>query len=366
MMFKKSLAVLLVVLLLLTATLVGCGSTQKETQGSKDQTTQESKATDQTQAKQEGKEEPKAEGKQIFVAQSMPTYNNPWYVLFANGSKDMAAALGVKITQVTNPETSAWSPDAQISKIENLIAMKPDVIEIDPTSTDGINSAIDEARNRGIPVVVSGIHVSTDVNASITADNKQGGILCGDYMGKILNGKGKVAMLLGTPGRDIIQNRENGFKEGIKKYEGIQIVAEQVADLERAKGVSVAENILQAHPDIDAIWAANDEMALGAVEAVRARGLIGKVKIGGFDATPDAVSAIEKGEMHFTANQIPYEIGARAIAVAVMIAQGREPAKDDIVLPMSLVTSENVKDYLSKQEENQKALIETVKKEYGF
>jgi len=357
-MLKRSLAVLLVVMFVFTLILAGCGNAQKEEQSTKE----EPKAAEQNQAK----EEPKAAEKQIFVAQSLPTYNNPWYVLFANGSKEMAAALGVKITQVTNPETSAWSPEAQISKIENLIAMRPDVIEIDPTSTDGINSAIDEAKKQGIPVVVSGIHVSTNVDASITADNKQGGVLCGDYMGKVLNGKGKVAMLLGTPGRDIIQNRENGFKEGIKKYEGIEIVAEQVADLERAKGVSVAENILQAHPDIDAIWAANDEMALGAVEAVRARGLIGKVKIGGFDATPDAVNAIDKGEMHFTANQIPYEIGARAIAVAVMRAQGKNPPAEDIILPMSLVTYENVKDYLAKQAENEKALIENVKKEYGF
>lgn len=307
-----------------------------------------------------------AQQKQIYVAQSMPTLNNPWYVLFANGSKDMAAALGVKITQVTNIETNAWSPEAQIPKIEDLIALKPDVLEIDPTSTDGINTAIDEAKRRGIPVVVSGIHVSTTVDAAITADNKQGGFLCGEYMGKILNGKGKVAILLGTQGRDIIQNRENGFREGIKKYTDIQIVAEQVANLERAKAVSVAENILAANPDINAIWAANDEMALGAVEAVRAKGLIGKIFIGGFDATPDAVSAIEKGEMHFTANQIPYEIGVRAIAVSVMIVQGRAPVTKDIILPMSLVTFENVKDYLSKQPEIQKTLIENIKKEYGF
>ncbi|MDK2878927.1 MAG: ribose transport system substrate-binding protein [Thermoanaerobacteraceae bacterium] len=344
----KRVSILIIFLLILSIISTGCSKPQPNQQAN------------------EQKTEKTTQEKQLFVAQSMPTLNNPWYVLFAKGSKDMAEALGVKINQVTNPETSAWSPASQISKIEDLIAMQPDVIEIDPTSTDGINPAIDEARKKGIPVIVSGIHVSTDVEASITADNKQGGELCGDYMGKILNGKGKVAMLLGTPGRDIIQNRENGFRNGLKKYDGIEIVAEQVADLERAKAVSVTENILQAHPDIDAIWAANDEMALGAVEAVRARGLIGKVKIGGFDATPDAVEAIKKGEMHFTANQIPYEIGARAIAVSVMIAKGNKPSTNDIILPMNLITSENVNEYLSKQEEEQKNLIEKVKQEYGF
>ncbi len=245
-------------------------------------------------------------------------------------------------------------------------AMKPTAMEIDPTSTDGINQAIDEAKKQGIPVVVSGIHVSTTVDAAITADNKQGGQLCGDFMGKMLNGKGTVAVLLGTPGRDIIQNRENGFRAGLSKYPDVKIVTEQIADLERAKAVTVTENILQAHPDVDAIWAANDEMALGALEAVRARGLVGKVKIGGFDATPDAVQAVKKGEMHYTANQIPYEIGVRAIGVTVMIAQGKKPPVSDIVLPMSLITYENVDDYLNKQAENQKSLIDNVKKEYGF
>jgi ribose transport system substrate-binding protein len=304
--------------------------------------------------------------KTVFVGQSFPTYNNPWYVLFAKGSKDMAAALNTKIVQVTNPETSAWSPESQISQIENLIAQKPNVIEIDPTSTDGINPAIDEAKKQGIPVVVSGVHVSTDVSAAVTADNKQGAKLAGEYMAKVLNDKGKIAILLGTPGRDIIQNRENGFRDEIKKHAGIKIVSEQIANLERAKAVTVTENILQANPDIDAIWAANDEMALGALEAVRAKGLVGKIKIGGFDGTPDAVEAINKGEMQVSANQIPYEIGARAMAVSILVGQGKTPPVKDIVLPMNLITTENVKDYLSKQEENQKAMIETLKKEYNL
>lgn len=307
-----------------------------------------------------------ASGASVKIAQSMPTLNNPWYVLFADGSKDMADALGVEITQVTNPESNAWDPGAQISKIENLIALKPDVISIDPTSTDGINTAIDEAMGMGIPVVMSGTRVSTTVNASITADNVSGGKLCGEYLGEKLGGNGKVVMILGTPGRDVIQNRENGFREAIAAYPGIEIVAEQVANLERAQAVTVMETILQANPDIDAVWAANDEMALGAIEALRSVGKVGDVLVGGFDATPDGVTAINKGEMHFTANQIPYEIGVRAIGVATMIAQGKEPPSGDIELEMSLVNTENVKEYLEQQDQLKKDTIEKVKAEYGF
>ena len=293
----------------------------------------------------------------VKIAQSMPTLNNPWYVLFANGSKDMADALGVSLSQVTNPETNAWAPEEQIKKIENLIANMPDVIEIDPTSSDAINGAIDEAKKQGIDIVMSGTKVTTEVNCSVTADNKQGGILCGEYMGEALDGKGKIAILQGTPGRDVVQAREDGFKEGIAKYEGIEIVAEQVANLDRSEAVTVMENILQANPDIDGVWAANDEMALG---------LNGKVIVGGLDCTPDAVQAIKDGDMHFTADQVPYEMGVRAIGISTLIALGREIPADDIQLNMSLVTTENVAEYEANQEANQKAIIEQVREEYGL
>jgi ribose transport system substrate-binding protein len=302
----------------------------------------------------------------LYIAQSMPTLNNPWYVLFANGSKDMAKALGIKLTQVTNPQTNAWDPAAQINVIENLIASSPDVIEIDPTSTDGINSAINEARNRGIPVVMSGTRVSTKVEASVTGDNYQGGQLCGQYLGQLLKKGGKVAVVLGTPGRDVIQAREKGFKDALAKYPSCKIVAEQIANLDRAQAVTITENILQAHNDIDAIWAANDEMALGAIEALRSRGLVGKVYVGGFDCTPDAIKAMQKGEMHFTANQIPYEMGVRAIGISVLVAQHKKIPATDIVLPLSLVTSKNVDNYVKNEKQDQKKVVAKVIKEYGL
>ena len=140
-MKKKLVAVMLC--MMMTAGLAGCSSGE-EAKGNKGQD-------------KDGK---------ILIAQSMPTLNNPWYVEFAEGSKNMAEHLGIEIVQVTNPETNAWSPETQISKVENLIAKNPDVIEIDPTSTDGINGVVDEARNKDIPVVVSGTKVYTEVDAA--------------------------------------------------------------------------------------------------------------------------------------------------------------------------------------------------------
>ena len=302
----------------------------------------------------------------VVVAQAMPTLNNPWYVLFAQGSEDMAEALGVELSQVTNPGTSEWDPESQISIIENLIAKGPDVIEIDPVSTDGINSAVDEARNQGIKVVMSGTKVSTEVECSITADNYQGGILCGEEMAKLLNGEGKIVILDATPGRDVMQNRVDGFKSVIEEYEGIEIVAEQIANSDRAEAVTVMETILQANPEIDGVWAANDEMALGAVEALRALGLEQEVIVGGFDATDDAVAAVQLGEMNFTANQIPYEIGARAIAISYMTATGMELPSNDNSIEMSMISQENVEAYVNEQQAEQEATIQQVLEEYGL
>lgn len=307
-----------------------------------------------------------AEEEPVVIAQAMPTLNNPWYVLFAQGSSDMAEILGVEFSQVTNPGTSEWDPEAQISIIENLIAKNPDVIEIDPTSTDGINLAVDEAMERGIGVVMSGTKVSTTVSCSITADNYQGGQLCGEEMAKLLDSEGKIVVLDATPGRDVMQNRVDGFKSVIDTYDGIEIVAEQIANSDRAEAVTVMETILQANPDIDGVWAANDEMALGAVEALRALGLEKEVIVGGFDATVDAVSAVQIGEMNFTANQIPYEIGARAIAISYMQAKGMELPSEDIQLEMSMIDGENVQQYIDEQEQQQKDTINQVLEEYGL
>lgn len=307
-----------------------------------------------------------AEEDPVVIAQAMPTLNNPWYVLFANGSADMAEALGVELSQVTNPGTAEWDPGAQIGIIENLIAKQPDVIEIDPTSTDGINSAVDEAMNQGIHVVMSGTRVSTTVDCSITADNYQGGVLCGEEMVKQLNGEGKIIILDATPGRDVMQARVDGFKSVIEQNEGIEIVAEQIANSDRAEAVTVMETILQANSEIDGVWAANDEMALGAVEALRALGMEKDVVVGGFDATDDAVASVDAGEMNFTANQIPYEIGVRAIAISYMVAKDMEIPSDDISLPMSMINQENVEEYLNEQEAQQAATIEQVLEEYGL
>lgn len=304
-------------------------------------------------------------GTGTIIWQSLPTLNNPWYAAFAEGSADMAKALGAELKLTTNPEHSPWDPAAQIAVIENITATKPDVIQIDPTSTDGINAAIDAARAAGIPVVTNGIHVSTEVDAAVVADNKQGGELAGAWVAKALADGGDVAMLLGTPGRDIIQQRHDGFKAGIAANPSARIVAEQIANLDRAEGQTVAENILAANPNLKAIWGASDTMALGALEALKARGLEGKVLLGGFDGTPEAFENIRAGAMAFTIDQVPYEMGAVAIALACQIVMDTL-ANSNVLLNTQIVDSTNVADYLDDAAAARQKTLERVMQEYGF
>lgn len=306
-----------------------------------------------------------ASGSPIVIGQSLPTLDNPWYASFAQGSKDMAAKLGVELKLVTNPATNPWDPAAQMATIENLIATKPTVIQIDPTSTDGINGAIDEARRAGIPVVTDGINVSTEVDASVVADNKQGGQLAGEWVAKNLVDGGDVAVLEGTPGRDIIKQRQDGFTAGIAANPKVKVVASQVANLSKEEGQTVAENIIQANPNLKLIWGASDTMALGALEALKTRDLQGKVMLGGFDGTPDAFQAIKDGTMSFTIDQVPYEMGATAIALAYQIATKQDHEKA-VILDTAIVDKTNVADYLDNADAAHAKTLAAVLKKFNL
>jgi ribose transport system substrate-binding protein len=306
-----------------------------------------------------------AEAKAVVIGQSIPTLNNPWYAQFAQGSRDMAKVLGVKLVLVTNPANAAFDPSAQISAIENLIAQRPSAIQIDPTSTSAIDGAINEATSAHIPVVTDGIHVTAKVDASVVADNKQGGELAGKYVASKIAGGGEAAMLEGTPGRDIIAQRQAGFRAGLATNKAAKIVASQNANLDQAQGQTVTENILEAHPNLKVIWAASDTMALGAVEALKSRNLTGHVVLGGFDGTPDAFASIKSGAMDFTIDQVPYEMGATAIALAYKLVQGQKPAADT-VLKTTLVDKSNVADYIDNSAAKNKTVLDMVLKKYGL
>src|SRR5207245_154431 len=162
-------------------------------------------------------------------------------------------------------------PARQASSVEDLIAKKASAVIINPTDSDAIVPTVKKLNAAKIPVITvdRGANGGT-VAAHIASDNVAGGMMAAEYVGKRLNGKGNVVMLEGIPGSSAARDRGKGFRDGLKKFPGIKLVASQTADFDRAKGLAVMENILQAQKKIDAVFAQNDEMALGAVQAIEA------------------------------------------------------------------------------------------------
>src|SRR3990170_7757892 len=215
------------------------------------------------------------------VGLSISTLNNPFFVDLRDGAK--VAATKVKVDLIVLDAQN--DPAKEASGIEDLIQKKVSVIAINPTDSDAIVPTIKKINAAKIPVITvdRGANGGT-IAAHIASDNVAGGKMAAEYAAKRLNGKGNVVMLEGIAGTSAARDRGKGFKQGLQKFSGIKLVAVQTADFDRAKGLSVMENILQAQKKIDAVFAQNDEMALGAVQAIAAAKRQSQMFVVGFDA----------------------------------------------------------------------------------
>jgi len=247
------------------------------------------------------------------IGLSLSTLNNPFFVTLRDGAVDKAKELGIDLIVVDAQD----KPSKQLNDIEDLIQQRVDLIIVNPTDSDAIVTAIEEANEVGIPVItVDRAANGGKVVAHIASDNVLGGAMAAKFIAEKLNGKGKVVELVGVPGTSAARDRGLGFETELKKYPGLVLVAKQTANFNRAEGLTVMENLLEAYPDIDAVFAQNDEMALGAIEAIKAAGKLDKIIVVGFDAIPDAIEAVKKGEMAATIAQQPYLMGQLAVQKA--------------------------------------------------
>jgi ribose transport system substrate-binding protein len=280
-------------------------------------------------AKQQQQPAPAA-GKTV-IGLSLSTLNNPFFVDLRDGAKAAADAAGVDLVVVDSQDDAS----KQLSNIENLIQQKVSVIIVNPVDSKAIVPAIEAANKANIPVItVDRSAAGGQIVSAIASDNVAGGKLAGQYIVDKLSGKGKVVEIEGVPGSSAANDRGKGFNEVIKATAGITVVAKQTADFDRAKGMKVMENILQANPEINAVFAHNDEMALGAVEAIKAAKRTG-VMVVGFDATPDAVKAVNEGNLAATVAQKPKEMGKVAIETAnKVIAKESVPATIPVALEL--------------------------------
>ena len=282
------------------------------------------------------------------VAFVLKTLNHPFFVDMRRGAQEAADRLGVNL-QVQAAEREV-DVEKQMQIVENLIQTGIQALCITPSGSREIVSALVKARNAKVPIIVvdtrvdakaaadAGVHTETFVGS----DNYAGGKLAGEYLVKVTGGKAHVGILEGIPGHETGDSRMRGFRDAVKDAAGVTIVASQPANWERDQGFNVFQNMLQAHPDIDSVFACSDLMALGAIEAIAAAGKTGNVRVIGFDALDDAKKAIAAGTMEASVAQFPAEMGRAAVESAVKVIRG-ETVPADINVKLALVTKDNVK-----------------------
>lgn len=276
--------------------------------------------------------------KQVKVGFSLSTLNNPYFVTVKQGAEAEAKTLGYTLTVADAQNESS----KQASDIENFISQKVDMIIVNPVDGQAVVPAILEANKANILVITWNRKANGGtVAAHISFDEIKTGTMQGEEVAKVLNGKGNIAELLGTTGTDVAADRSKGFEDTIKKSPGIAIVAKLTAKFDRATGMKVMEDILQAHPDINAVFAANDEMALGAISAIEAAGKSAQIKVFGVDATDEGLAALKAGKLVADVSLPPYFFGKQALEVTKQVLDGTLKEKT-IIVPSTLVTKENV------------------------
>ena len=271
----------------------------------------------------------------VTLGLSLSTLNNPFFVTLKEGAEAAAKAAGVELVVVDAQDDSA----KEATNVEDLIQKGIDALLVNPTDADAIVPSIQKANQAGIPVFTIDRGASGgDIVSHIASDNVAGGWMAGEFLCQALGGSGKVVELEGIAGTSAARDRGQGFNDYMSSNcSGVEIVARQTANFNRAEGLSVFENILQAQPEIDGVFAHNDEMILGAIEAAEAAGRAGEIIFVGFDAVDDAVAAVEAGQLAATIAQQPAEMGRLGVEFAVKHLNG-EPLEEYIPVDLALVT----------------------------
>jgi ribose/xylose/arabinose/galactoside ABC-type transport system permease subunit/ABC-type sugar transport system substrate-binding protein len=273
-----------------------------------------------------------AEGRSLTVAFVPKALNSPFWAAMEAAAVSEAEAQNVHLVSLAADRETDVERQYQI--IENLIQQDVDAILLAPSGSKELVPAIRKANDAGIPVLLLDTRIdeaaARDIGAEVVtfigSDNFEGGAVAGRYLAASLGGSGDVAVIEGISGHETADQRRLGFLQGIADAPGVRVVASQTANWERALAYDVAENLLQAHPELDGIFAANDEMALGALEAAAAAGRLGTVSVIGFDAIPDALANIRSGRLLGSVAQFPGEMGRLGVLhAAALLREGIRP-----------------------------------------
>ncbi|MDB1145160.1 MAG: ribose ABC transporter substrate-binding protein RbsB [Alcaligenaceae bacterium] len=261
------------------------------------------------------------------IALEISTLDNPFFVTLKEGAEKKAVELGYDLIVLNSENNSA----KELSNVEDLMVKDVKVLLINPTDSQAVANAVKIANNKGIPVVtLDRAAEGGEVVTHIASDNVAGGKLAGDFIAEKLGKEAKVIQLEGIPGTSAARERGEGFAQAVQAN-AFNLLATQPADFNRAKGLDVMQNLLVSKPEVQAVFAQNDEMALGALRAIAPTGKT--IMVVGFDGTDDAVQAVKAGKLAATIAQQPDLIGALGVEIADKILKGEKvPAQVPVEL----------------------------------
>ncbi|WP_334845653.1 substrate-binding domain-containing protein [Nostoc sp.] len=268
---------------------------------------------------------------------------NPFYNAVQKGTETQAQKIGGNIR--VNAVSSAFDLNQQSNQIENFTAANTDLIILSAVDKKGVKPVIDQARLAGRVVIAVDSAVDADVDAMISSNNTQAGEVACQYIADRLKGQGSVVILNGTP-MDSINQRVSGCKNSLSKYPDIKIISDQNAEGTRDGGLRVMSDLLTTFPKIDAVFATNDQSGIGADLAAR-QGRRKEFFIVGVDGSPDATKAMEDKDGVFaaTAAQNPAAMAQKAVEIGNDLIQGKKPSDSEILIPVKLVTRDNLSTY---------------------
>jgi len=279
------------------------------------------------------------------IAIVVSTLNNPWFVFLAETAAAKATALGYDAKIFDSQNNTSTEGD----HFENIIVAGFDAILFNSTDANGSVANVLKAKAAGIPVFCMDreINSTNAATSQILSDSYSGAVDIGAFFTRQLHKKGRYVEILGLVGDNNTWARSKGFHSVTDNYPGLQMVAQQSADFDRNKAMEVIESILQAHPDIDAVFCGNDGMAMGAYQALVAAGKAKNVKVFGFDGAEDVITAIKENKIAGTGMQFPRVMAETAAQFADEYIKGRRNFPQKIPVGVELVTPDNIDDYIA-------------------
>jgi ribose transport system substrate-binding protein len=280
------------------------------------------------------------------VAVVVSTLNNPWFVVLAETAAARARALGFEAKIFDSQNNTSLEAD----HFENAIVSGFDAILLNPTDSDGSIVNVQKAKDAGIPVFCMDREVNSSKAATsqILSDNYSGCVALGKEFVQDLRQRGNYVEILGIVGDNNTWNRSKGFHSVVDRYPGLKMVAQQSADFDRNKAMEVLESVLQAHPNINAVFCGNDAMAMGAYQALVAAGKAKDVGVYGFDGADDVLGAIGAGKIKATGLQSPQTMAKTAADYAAEYFKGKRDFAQRVPVAVELVDAANIRDYRNK------------------